>query len=183
MIHTLKGFVIVNKAEVDVFMELSCFFYDPTDSDNLISDSSAFSKSSLNNMKRPSYYRWQFPSAFIIPGPSIRQVKPMATAQSTLKVCKLDKVLCSVISDISNTWQPQGLQPTRLLCPWDFTGQNTRVGCHFLLQGIFWTQRLNRGFLWKPMEPNRDPLCMDSSSSAHGQICLSSFPGKSQKGS
>ena len=48
VIHTVKGFGIVNKAEVDVFLQLSCFFYDPTDVGNLISDSSAFSKSSLN---------------------------------------------------------------------------------------------------------------------------------------
>ena len=46
--HTVKGFGIVNKAEVDVFLELSCFFNDPTDVGNLISGSSAFSKSSLN---------------------------------------------------------------------------------------------------------------------------------------
>ena len=48
VIHTVKGFGIVNKAEVDVFLELSCFFDDPTDVGSLISDSSAFSKSSLN---------------------------------------------------------------------------------------------------------------------------------------
>ena len=51
MIHTVKGFGIVNKAEVDVFLEFSCFFYDPTDIGNLISGSSAFSKSSLNIWK------------------------------------------------------------------------------------------------------------------------------------
>ena len=51
MVHTVKGFGIVNKAEVDVFMELSCFFDDPTDVGNLISGSSAFSKSSLNIWK------------------------------------------------------------------------------------------------------------------------------------
>ena len=48
VIHTVKGFGIVNRAEVDVFLELSCFFDDPTDAGNLISGSSAFSKSSLN---------------------------------------------------------------------------------------------------------------------------------------
>ena len=48
VIHTVKGFDIVNKAEVDVFLELSCFFYDPTDVGTLTSGSSAFSKSSLN---------------------------------------------------------------------------------------------------------------------------------------
>ena len=49
MIHTVRGFGIVNKTEVNVFfLELSCFFDDPTDVGNLISGSSAFSKSSLN---------------------------------------------------------------------------------------------------------------------------------------
>ena len=48
VIHTVKGFGIVNKAEVDVFLKLSCFFYYPTDVGNSISGSFAFSKSSLN---------------------------------------------------------------------------------------------------------------------------------------
>ena len=52
MIHTVKGFGIVNKAEVDVFLELFCFFDDPTDGGSLVSGSSAFSKSSL--------YIWKF---------------------------------------------------------------------------------------------------------------------------
>ena len=51
VIHTVKGFGIVNKAEVDVFLELSCFCYDPTDVGNLTSGSSAFSKSCLNIWK------------------------------------------------------------------------------------------------------------------------------------
>ena len=51
VIHAVKGFGIVNKAEVDVFLELSCFFYDLMDVGNLISGSSAFSKSSLNIWK------------------------------------------------------------------------------------------------------------------------------------
>ena len=51
VIHTVKGFGIVNKTEVDVFLELSCFFNDPTDVGNLISGSSAFSKSSLYVLK------------------------------------------------------------------------------------------------------------------------------------
>ena len=49
--HTIKGFGIVNKAEVDIFLELSCFFYDPTDVGNLISGSPAFSENSLNICK------------------------------------------------------------------------------------------------------------------------------------
>ena len=51
VIHTVKGFGIVNKAEIDVFLELSCFFHDPADVRNLISGSSAFSKTSLNIWK------------------------------------------------------------------------------------------------------------------------------------
>ena len=51
MIHTVKGFGIVNKAEIDVFLELSCFLHDPADVGNLISGSSAFSKTSLNMWK------------------------------------------------------------------------------------------------------------------------------------
>ena len=52
MIHTVKGFGIVDKAEIEVFLELSCFSHDPVDVGNLISGSSAFSKTSLNT--------WQF---------------------------------------------------------------------------------------------------------------------------
>ena len=51
VIYTVKGFGIVNKVEVDVFLELSCFFNDPADGGNLISSSSAFSKTSLNIWK------------------------------------------------------------------------------------------------------------------------------------
>ena len=51
VLHTVKGFGIVNKAEIDVFLELSCFFHDPVDVGNLISGSSAVSKTSLNIWK------------------------------------------------------------------------------------------------------------------------------------
>ena len=53
VIHTVQGFSVVSEAEVDVFLELSCFFFDPTDVGSLISCSSAFSESSL--------YIWKFP--------------------------------------------------------------------------------------------------------------------------
>ena len=56
VIHTVKGFGILNKAEIDVFLELSCFFDDPADVGNLISGSSAFPKSSLNNWKFTVHY-------------------------------------------------------------------------------------------------------------------------------
>ena len=51
VIHTVEGFGIVNKAEIDVFLELSCFFGDPVDVGNVMSCSSAFSKTSLNIWK------------------------------------------------------------------------------------------------------------------------------------
>ena len=51
VIHTVKGFGLVNKTEIDVFLELSCFFHDLVDDGNLISGSSAFSKTSLNIWK------------------------------------------------------------------------------------------------------------------------------------
>ena len=55
VIHRVKGFGIVNKADREVFLDLSCFLYDPADVGNLISDSSAFSKSSLNVWKFSVY--------------------------------------------------------------------------------------------------------------------------------
>ena len=64
--HTVKGFGIVNKAEIDVFLELSCFFNDPVDIGNLISGASAFSKSSLNI--------WKF-SAYLLLKPSLKDLE------------------------------------------------------------------------------------------------------------
>ena len=66
VIHTVKGFGIVNQAERDVFLELSCFFDDPADIGNLISGSSAFSK--------PSLYIWNF-SVHIVKKPSLKDFK------------------------------------------------------------------------------------------------------------
>ena len=63
VIHTVKGFGIVNEAEVDIFLEFSCFLYDAMDFGILISDSSAFSKSSLNI--------WKF-SAHVLLKPSLQ---------------------------------------------------------------------------------------------------------------
>ena len=51
MIHTLKGFSVISEAEVDVFVEFACFLHDPVNGDSLISDSSAFSKTSLHIWK------------------------------------------------------------------------------------------------------------------------------------
>ena len=70
------------------------------------------------------------------------------------KTRSLDYGYCTQISIIalnhsivSDSLQPHGLYPTRLLCPWDFPGKNTGVGCHSLLQGIFLIQRSKPGLL------------------------------------
>ena len=55
--------------------------------------------------------------------------------------------LCVVTSVVSNSLQPYGLKPSRLLCPWNSPGKNTGVGCHSFLQGIFPTQGSNPGLL------------------------------------
>ena len=75
VIHTVKGFGIVNEAEVDVFLEFSCFFYDPAHVGNLISGSSAFSKSSLNI--------WKF-TVHILLKPGLENFK------ITLLACEMD---------------------------------------------------------------------------------------------
>ena len=59
-------------------------------------------------------------------------------------ICLSVSVSHSVMPD---SLRPHGLQPTRLLCPWDFPGKDTGVGCHFLLQGIFPAEGLNPGLL------------------------------------
>src|SRR5574337_457224 len=71
VIHTVKGFGIVNKAEIDVFLELSCFFNDPADVGNLISGSSAFSKTSLNI--------WKF-TVHILPKPGLENFEHYFTS-------------------------------------------------------------------------------------------------------
>ena len=79
MIHTVKGFGIVNKAEVDVFPELSCFLDDPTNVGNLISGSSALSKSSLNI--------WKFMvHALLKPG--------LENFDITLLACEMNAIVC-----------------------------------------------------------------------------------------
>ena len=71
VIHTVKGFGIVNKAEIDVFLELSCFFHDPANVGNLISGSSAFSKTCLNI--------WKF-TVHILLKPGLKNFEPYLTS-------------------------------------------------------------------------------------------------------
>ena len=70
VIHTVKGFGVVNKAEVDVFLELSCIFNGPTDVGNLISGSSAFSKTNLNI--------WTF-TVHVLLKPGLENFEPFAS--------------------------------------------------------------------------------------------------------
>ena len=77
VIHTVKGFGIVNKAEIDVFLKLSCFFSDPADVGNLISGSSSFSKSSLNI--------WTF-TAHVLLKPGLENF------EHTLLVCEISAI-------------------------------------------------------------------------------------------
>ena len=79
VIHTVKGFGIVSKAEVDVFLELSCFFNDSEDVDNLISGSSAFSKTRLNIWKftvhvllKPGFKNFEHYFTMAVRGPTPR---------------------------------------------------------------------------------------------------------------
>ena len=65
----------------------------------------------------------------------------------TLPDCLPKACVCAQLLKQCPTLQPHGLQPARLLCPWDFPCKNTRMGCHFLLQGIFLTQRWNQSLL------------------------------------
>ena len=75
---------------------------------------------------------------------SILYINRKLQIKTTMRYCyTLFVCWCLVTKSCPALLQPHGLQPTRLLCPWDFPGKNTGVGCHFLLQGIFPTQGLN----------------------------------------
>ena len=75
---------------------------------------------------------------------------------------------CYLVSQ-SDSLRPHGLQPTRCLCPWDFPGKNTELGCHFLLQGIFPTQRFKPSLLhWQADSFTTEP----PGKHLHGYQCI-----------
>ena len=80
VIHTIKGFSVVNEAEVDVFLKLSCFFDDPMDVGNFISGSSPFSKSSL--------YIWNF-SVHVLLKPSLKNFEHYLASMLNELNCKV----------------------------------------------------------------------------------------------
>ena len=135
VIHTVKGFGIVNKAEIDVLLELSSFFHDPADVGNLISGSSAFSKTSLNI--------WKF-TVHILLKPGLKNFEHYFTSM-------WDECNCAVVWAFFGVaflwdWNENGpfpvlwrevqsrsvvsssLQPHVLYSPWSSLGQNTGVG-------------------------------------------------------
>ena len=92
---------------------------------------------------------------FSVSGPPCKELRSFHIFLTSVKLKTTEKVhqfflfpskKCSR-SVVSDSLQPHGLQPTRLLCPWNSPGKNTGVGCCSLLQGIFLTQRLNPGLL------------------------------------
>ena len=79
----------------------------------------------------------------LVKPPPEPQRPPFLTPPSGATSLPLYVGICSVTSVVSDSVRPHGLQPSRLLCPWDSPGKNTGVGCHALLQGIFLTQESN----------------------------------------
>ena len=120
VIHTGKGFDVVNKAEVDVFLECSWFFDDPVDVENWISGSSSFPNPAWIPEGSLSTYCWNLAWRIL---------------SITLLACESES--CSVVSD--------SLRAHRLYSPCNSPGQITGVGSLSLLQGIFLTQGLNPG--------------------------------------
>ena len=110
VIHAVKGFGLANKAEVDIFLELSCFFDDPGDVGYLISGSSAFSKFSLNI--------WKF----------------IVHVALTPGLENFEHYFVSLWNE-SHSVMPDSLWPHGLCSPWNSPGQNTGVGSSSLLQG------------------------------------------------
>ena len=127
VIHTVKGFGVVNTAEIDVFLELSCFFHEPVDVGNLISGSSAFSKTSLNI--------WKF-TVHILLQPGL-----------DLWVCRDVHMLCLVTQSCPTLCDPMNCSPPGSSVSGASPGKSTGVGCHAFLQRIFSTQGLNPGLL------------------------------------
>ena len=88
--------------------------------------------------------------------------------------------MCVLLSVVSNSLQPHGLRPTRLLYPWDSPGKNAGVGCHALLQGIFLIQGLDPGIESRSPALQADSLRFELPGRLNASIIRSIFnsPGK-----
>ena len=142
MIHTVKCFGIVNKAEIDIFLELSCFsdivIFSYTHSFMIKMKVLESNPRIRTPLKVKSAYR--FPHHFLFfPKTLFSQVNIYFTMHRSMS--NMQYWYCLVTRLCPTLSRPHGLWPTSLLCPWDFPGKNTRVDCRFLLQGPchFWS--------------------------------------------
>ena len=115
MIHTVKGFSVVDEKEIDVLLKFPYFLYNPVNVGSLISSSSSFSKPGLDI--------WKF-LVHIMLKPSMQDFKHDLTSMGCC-------CCCCVASVVSDSVRPHRRQPTRLLCPWDFSRQECWSGLPF----------------------------------------------------
>ena len=95
--------------------------------------------------------------------PNLARVRKRSWKDNRSKKCLLEANQRCVLNHFQLFAMPWTVQPARLLCPWDFPGKNPRVGCHFLLQGIFPPQGLNAGLLYRlHWHADSLPLCQRS---------------------
>ena len=95
-----------------------------------------FPTSTLKSLHHYDSFSQYLHSAYYIPGPPLSALHILLNVPTLFVLC----VLCQEASVMSDSLRPYGLLPTRLLCPWDSPGKNTRVDCHALLQEIYLTQ-------------------------------------------
>ena len=125
VVHAGKGFVVVNEAEVDVFLEFSCFFHDPMDVGNSISGSSAFSKSSLNISKF---------SVHVLFKPSLKDFEHYLASLQNECNCAVVWTFFGIalVWDLDENWPFPVLWPL-LSFPYLLTKMNSGLSCYFLL--------------------------------------------------
>ena len=143
VIHTVKGFDIVKKAEIDVFLELSCFFHDPADVCNLISGSSAFSKTSLNI--------WKFTIHVLLKeaqsGIKIarRNINNLRYADDTALMAESEEELKSLLMKVKEESEKVGLKlsiqkmkimASGLITSWQIDGATVETVSDFIFGGL-----------------------------------------------
>ena len=146
MIHTVKGFGIVNKAEIDVFLELSCFFDDPADVGHLISGSAAFSKTSLN-IRKFTVHIFNFYAEYIMRNTELeeaqagikiagRNINNLSYADDTALMAESEEELKSLLMKVKEESKKVGLrlniQKTKimasgLIISWQIDGETVET--------------------------------------------------------
>ena len=155
MIHTVKGSSIVNKAEVDIFLEFPCFFYDPT---CMYTQSCPILCNLMDCIARQTPLSMEFsrqeywsgllcPQPGDLPNPGVEPRSPVLQADPLLlshQGSPTDTLCCVVLSRLAVSLSAT---PWTVVCqvPGDSPGKDAGVGCHTLLQGIFPTQGLKPG--------------------------------------